>query len=108
MAIRIAALALFIVFALHTGWAMAIAEQSLLAFGMQLLSRPDTAQLVVDLYLMAGMAGIWMARDARSRGGSWRSVLPYLPLTAVFVSLGPLLYIAVRGLGTEEGAAQRQ
>lgn len=98
MAVRMGALALFIMFALHTGWAMSIAEQSLLAFGMELISRPDTAQLVVDLYLMAGMAGAWMVVDARRRGRSWLGVVPYLLLTAVFISLGPLLYIAVRGL----------
>ena len=32
---------------------MAISEQSLLAFGAQLMSRPDTAQVVIDLYRVA-------------------------------------------------------
>jgi hypothetical protein len=73
------------------------AEQSLLAFGLELLSRPDTAQVVIDLYLMAALACVWMYRDARTRGRSLASVLPYWLLTAVFVSVGPLLYIVVNG-----------
>lgn len=94
---RVVASVPLIAFALYTAWTMAIAEQSLLAFGKELLSRPDTAQVVIDLYLMATLACVWMVADARSRGGSWLGVLPYLLLTALFVSLGPLLYLAVRG-----------
>ncbi|KPA91254.1 MULTISPECIES: hypothetical protein [Pseudomonas] len=98
MALRFMALALLVLFSLYTGWTMLIAEQSLVAFGLELMSRPDTAQVVVDLYLMAALACIWMLKDNRSRGGSGIAVLPYLLLTAVFVSLGPLLYLVVRGL----------
>ena len=36
-----------------TFWVMAGAEQSLLAFGAQLMSSPDTAQVVIDLYILA-------------------------------------------------------
>ena len=97
---RLAALALLIPFTLYTGWTMLIAEQSLAAFGLALLSRPDTAQVVIDLYLMAALAGVWMWRDNRARGGSWATLLPYLLVTAVFVSLGPLLYIAIREVRT--------
>jgi hypothetical protein len=39
-----------------------------------------------------------MVKDARSRGQSVWSVVPYLLLTAVFVSVGPLLYLVVRGV----------
>ncbi|AKA25218.1 DUF2834 domain-containing protein [Pseudomonas chlororaphis] len=97
MGVRFFALALPMVFALYTGWTMLIAEQSLAAFGRELMSRPDTAQVVIDLYLMAGLACVWMVRDSRARGGSCWAVLPYLLLTALFVSLGPLLYLVVRG-----------
>ncbi|MFG6203098.1 DUF2834 domain-containing protein [Pseudomonas retamae] len=75
------------------------AEQSLIDFGLSLMSRPDTAQVVIDLYLLATLAGVWMVKDARSRGQSFWSVVPYLLLTAVFVSVGPLLYLVVRGVG---------
>jgi hypothetical protein len=98
MGLRICALALLVLFSLYTGWTMLIAEQSLLAFGLMLLSRPDTAQVVIDLYLMAGLACVWMVTDNRVRGRTGISVLPYLLLTAVFVSLGPLLYLVVRGV----------
>ncbi|MFJ4453916.1 DUF2834 domain-containing protein [Pseudomonas sp. NPDC089392] len=101
MALRICALALLVLFLLYTGWTMLIAEQSLVAFGLELMSRPDTAQVVIDLYLMAGLACLWMVRDNRARGSAGRSVLPYLLLTAVFVSLGPLLYLANRGVAGE-------
>jgi ABC-type multidrug transport system permease subunit len=91
------ALAGLLAFALYTLITMLIADQSLMAFGRELISRPDTAQVVIDLYLMAALAGVWMYRDARARGKSLASVLPYLLVTAVFVSIGPLLYIVVNG-----------
>lgn len=92
------ALPVLLLFTLYTGWTLMIAEQSLLAFGLDLLSRPHTAQVVIDLYVMAGLGCIWMANDQCQRGGSLLGVLPYLVLTALFVSLGPLLYIVVKGL----------
>lgn len=91
------ALPLLLLFALYTGWTMMIAEQSLIAFGLELMSRPDTAQVVIDLYVMAGLGCVWMVRDQRKRGGSLLGVMPYLLLTLVFVCMGPLLYIAVKG-----------
>ena len=87
-----------IAFAGYTVSVMLQAEQSLIDFGISLMSRPDTAQVVIDLYLLATLAGIWMYRDARKRGQSAFSVVPYLLITAVFVSVGPLLYLVVRGL----------
>ena len=86
-----------IAFAGYTVSVMLQAEQSLIDFGLSLMSRPDTAQVVIDLYLLATLAGIWMYQDARKRGQSALSVLPYLLITAVFVSIGPLLYLVVRG-----------
>jgi len=91
------ALPLLLLFALYTGWTMMIAEQSLIAFGLELMSRPDTAQVVIDLYVMAGLGCVWMVSDQRKRRGSLLGVMPYLLLTLVFVCMGPLLYIAVKG-----------
>ncbi|MBD8151339.1 DUF2834 domain-containing protein [Pseudomonas fluorescens] len=91
------ALAGLIGFSLYTVATMLTAEQSLIAFGQELMSRPDTAQVVIDLYLMAILACVWMYRDARGRGRSVASLIPYFLLTAVFVSVGPLLYIVVNG-----------
>ncbi|MCP1506965.1 hypothetical protein J2Y83_002938 [Pseudomonas marginalis] len=95
------ALAALLGFSLYTLMTMLTAQQSLLEFGRQLLSQPDTAQVVIDLYLMALLACVWMYRDARRRGRSVVSVLPYWVLTALFVSVGPLLYIVVNGLRDE-------
>lgn len=96
------ALVALLVFALYTLMTMLTAEQSLLAFGMQLMSRPDTAQVVIDLYLMAALACVWIYRDARARGKCLAAMLPYFALTAVFVSVGPLLYIVVNGFGRKQ------
>ncbi len=87
-----------IAFAGYTVSVMFQAEQSLIDFGIGLMSRPDTAQVVIDLYLLATLAGVWMYQDTRKRGQSGLSVIPYLLITAVFVSVGPLLYLVVRGL----------
>ncbi|MBN0976869.1 DUF2834 domain-containing protein [Pseudomonas hygromyciniae] len=95
------ALASLLAFSFYTLGTLLWAEQSLLAFGLELLSRPDTAQVVIDLYLMAALACVWMCRDARARGRSLASVLPYWLLTAVFVSVGPLLYIVVNGFARD-------
>ncbi len=104
MVLRLITLASLVLFSMYTGWTMLNAEQSLFAFGLELISRPDTAQLVIDLYLMAALAGIWMAKDNRARGGSLIDLLPYLILTAVFVSVGPLLYLVVKGFNRERQA----
>ncbi|QXH48965.1 DUF2834 domain-containing protein [Pseudomonas xanthosomatis] len=98
------ALLVLLGFALYTVWTMLNAQQSLIAFGLELMSRPDTVQVVTDLYLMAGLGCIWMFNDHRARGGRWFGVLPYLLLTAVFVSVGPLLYIVARGFSRRYAA----
>ncbi|AIG01032.1 Uncharacterised protein [Pseudomonas fluorescens] len=95
------ALASLLAFSLYTLGTLLWAEQSLLAFGLELLSRPDTAQVVIDLYLMAALACVWMYHDTRAKGRSVASVLPYWLLTAVFVSAGPLLYLVVNGFARE-------
>ena len=71
------ALAGLLGFSLYTLATMLTAEQSLLEFGRELMSRPDTAQVVIDLYLMAVLACVWMYRDARGRGRSMASLVPY-------------------------------
>lgn len=76
---------------------MAGAEQSLLAFGAQLMSSPDTARIVIDLYILAALACIWMYHDARHRGKGLGYLIPFFVLKAVFVSAGPLLYLVLRG-----------
>ncbi|WP_339525124.1 DUF2834 domain-containing protein [Pseudomonas sp. EL_65y_Pfl2_R96] len=91
------ALPVLLTFSLYTGWTLLMADQSLFAFGLELMSRPDTAQVVIDLYLMAALACLWMINDSRLRGHSLLGVLPYLLITLIFVSIGPLLYIVFKG-----------
>ncbi len=89
----------------YTFWVMAGAEQSLLAFGAQLMSSPDTAQVVIDLYLLAALACVWMYHDAKRRGKSLGYLVPFFVVTAIFVSAGPLLYLVVRGSHTHKTEA---
>jgi hypothetical protein len=50
---------------LYTAYTMSIAEQSLLSFGYQLMISSDTAQVVIDLYIMAILAIVWMYYDVK-------------------------------------------
>ncbi|MBT2372193.1 DUF2834 domain-containing protein [Pseudomonas fluorescens] len=88
-------------FSLYTAYTLLQADQSLMAFGLELMSRPDTAQVVIDLYVLAVMACVWMYRDARSKGRSLVSILPYVLITAIFVSIGPLLYLVINGFARD-------
>ena len=81
---------------------MFISNQSLLSFGYQLISSPDTAQVLIDLYIMALLAIIWMYTDSKKLGKPiWYWVL-FTIVTLVFVSIGPLLYLVLR---TNKGSA---
>lgn len=96
MSIRSFALVALVLFGGYTLWVMAISEQPLLEFGAQLMSRADTAQVVIDLYLACALIGIWMYQDNRRQGRSLAYLLPFYVLTAVFASIGPLLYLVMR------------
>jgi cell division protein FtsW (lipid II flippase) len=75
---------------------MAIAEQSLLSFGYQLITSFDTAQVVFDLYIMAFLAICWMYRDSQLRDKSMWYFISFAVLTLVFVAIGPLLYLVLK------------
>ena len=51
------------------------------------------AQVFADLVIVAALACIWMVADARERG---RSAWPFVALTCVAGSFGPLLYLVMR------------
>lgn len=85
-----------VLFTIYTAYTMAIAEQSLLSFGYQLISSPDTAQVVIDLYIMAALALVWMYQDMQKKGKGLKYFAPFALLTLVFVSIGPLLYLVLR------------
>ncbi len=93
---KIAPLIILLLFSAYTIFTMSIAEQSLLSFGYQLITSPDTAQVVIDLYIMAMLAIVWMYQDTKSRGKSITYCLPFALITMVFVSIGPLLYLVLK------------
>lgn len=99
-------LAVLIAFSLYTLLVMAQAEQSLLQFGLQLMSSADTTQVVIDLYILAALACVWMYGDNKARGKSVVAVIPYFLLTALFVSVGPLLYLVLRNLTKQPSAVR--
>jgi len=47
----------------------------------------------VDLVIALGLISVWVVQDARSRGAAF---LPYLVLTVLAGSVGPLLYLLLR------------
>lgn len=93
-------------FSTYTLYVMLHAEQSLLQFGLQLMSSADTAQVVIDLYILAALACVWMYHDGRARGKSLGYLLPFFVLTAVFVSVGPLMYLVLKAISPDSSAAQ--
>ena len=96
MYLRTTSAILFFIFTGYTLYTMSIADQSLLSFGYQLISSPDTAQVVFDLYIMAFLAIVWMYQDNKSSGKSIVYLIPFALLTLVLVSIGPLLYLVFR------------
>lgn len=95
MNFRTISLILLLIFTSYTLYTMSIADQSLLSFAHQLISSPDTAQVVFDLYIMAFLAIVWMYNDCKKIGKSMVYLLPFVLLTLVFVSIGPLLYLVL-------------
>jgi len=58
------------------------------------------AQVFTDLVILAVLACVWMIEDARERGlASW----PFVLITIVAGSFGPLLYLVVRELRSPTG-----
>ena len=63
------------------------------AFFPLFLSNAIGLQVFADLVISLSLISAWVISDARSRGVS---PLPYLGLTLVLGSIGPLLYLVMR------------
>jgi Terpene cyclase DEP1 len=62
------------------------------------------AQVFFDLVILAVLGVIWMVRDARARGANpW----PFVLVTFAAGSFGPLLYLIVRELRTQDRGSAR-
>ena len=96
MNFRILYIVLFLVFSSYTAYTLYISNQSLFSFGYQLLSSPDTAQVVIDLYIMGLLAIIWMYIDHKKQEKPIWYWAIFVLITLVFVSIGPLLYLVCR------------
>jgi hypothetical protein len=58
------------------------------------MANAATVAAFVDLTIALLLVTVWMWRDARRRG---INLFPYMALTAVAGSIGPLLYLVVHG-----------
>lgn len=70
-----------------------VLEHGYVGFFRQMLSNAATITASVDLIIALALVLAWMWRDARARGAI---LAPYLALTLLFGSVGPLLYLIRR------------
>ena len=61
------------------------------------------AQVLADLVIVCVLACVWMVRDAPARG---LSAWPFVVMTVVLGSFGPLTYLVVRELRRTRPASQ--
>ena len=67
-----------------------VAHTGLLGFYRQLYESPAAWQMLADIGIARGLVLWWMWRDARR---SNRAFWPWVPVTLVLGSFGPLLYL---------------
>lgn len=88
--VRTAASIALAVFGAFSAWV--VWEVGYFAIWQSLLTGPADWQVLFDICLFGALAMLWMVHDARRTG---RTVWPYLPLTVLAGSVGPLLYLAL-------------
>ena len=69
-------------------------EYGYVGFFQLVMANAATVAAFVDLTIALLLVTVWMWRDASRRG---ISPIPYMALTAVLGSIGPLLYLVVHG-----------
>lgn len=80
----------------YTVYVIVARDVSLFAYLGALRPNSWATQILVDLYIACSLLAVWMVRDARARGKSVASVVPFLILTLLLASMGPLLYLLFR------------
>lgn len=70
-----------------------LARTGLLGFYEQLLASPAAWQTLLDVTVALGLVLAWMWQDTRRTG---RAFWPWVPVTLLLGSLGPLLYLLRR------------
>jgi uncharacterized protein DUF2834 len=88
---RILLAVVLVAFAAFTDYV--IYTQGFMAFFDWAVKSPVTIQLSLDLVISLSLVVGWMIGDARRRN---RSALPYVLLTLVLGSIGPMLYLLLR------------
>jgi len=78
-------------FALFT--AAIVAHTGLIGFYQQLAASPAAWQTLVDIAIALVLVLVWMHQDARRSG---RAFWPWVPVTLLLGSFGPLLYLLRR------------
>ena len=71
-----------------------VEQHGYLGFWRLVTANAATIAAMVDLTIALSLVTVWMWRDARARGVV---LVPYLLLTATLGSIGPLLYLLLRG-----------
>ena len=103
MSIRL--LALLIVLALFGALtALALGDVGYWGILEPLFQSWGAGQVLADLTIMCVLGGIWMIDDARRRGAT---VWPFLIVTLVGGSFGPLLYLLTRELSPSSAVTPR-
>ena len=70
--------------------AYAIYQIGYVGFAEAMTANIGTIAAMVDLTIALSLIGVWMWNDAKARG---ISALPYVAITLVLGSIGPLLYL---------------
>ena len=85
--------------------ASVVARTGLAGFYQQLLDSPAAWQTLADITIALGLVLAWMWQDARRNG---RRFWPWVPVTLLAGSFGPLLYMSLAQRSSPRGAAAGQ